>query len=281
MKDYFFGRYFKCSSKDGTIAIIHAFHKTNGVTTSSIQLISDEGAWSFPFDYKDYSSDGFNVTIKNNSFRKDGISFDLEGDNIKAYGNITFSDFNPIKGDIMGPFKYVPFMECRHSVYSVYHKINGSVTINDKTYNMDDGIGYIEGDRGRSFPKVYSWTQTSFLNGSLMLSVASIPFCIFKFIGVIGFVWIDGKEYRIATYKGAKAKYIKDGTIKIKQGKLEFSAELIEKHAHPLYAPKLGAMVRTIKESATCVAHYKLKIKNEVILDLKSESASFEYEFKD
>jgi len=281
LKDYFFGRYFKCCGKDGTLALIPAFHRTGGVTTASVQLITDDGAWIVPFDAAQYvdGADGFEVSIGDSSFRKDGISLSLAGENFSAHGNLKFGPFNALKGDIMGPFRFVPFMECRHSVYSVRHELSGSITVNGKEFNFDGGTGYIEGDRGSSFPKVYAWTQTLFSGGSLMLSVASIPYGPIHFTGVIGFVWLDGKEYRIATYKGAKAISIKDGTVKVRQGKLEFTASLVEKHAHPLFAPTSGAMVRTIKESASCRAKYALAIDGKTILDIDTPDASFEYEF--
>ena len=170
-------------------------------------------------------------------------------------------------------------MECRHSVYSIMHDLSGSVTINGKTYDMNGGVGYIEGDRGRSFPRTYAWTHAFIKDGSIMLSAAEIPMGFMRFTGIIGFVFIGGKEYRIATYKRARAVGIKDGKIEIVQSKLRFSAELIEKNAHPLYAPASGAMIRTIRESASCRAAYKLSVNGETLLDAEVYSASFEYEF--
>ena len=41
-----------------------------------------------------------------------------------------------------------------------------------------------------------------------MLSIADIPMMGFHFTGIIGFVLIGEKEYRIATYLGAKVKHI-------------------------------------------------------------------------
>lgn len=280
-KDFFFGRYFKCSGSDGTVALIPALHRTGGVATASVQLITDEGAWNVPFDVGGYKNcgDGFGVTVGSSSFTREGIVLDLKGDGLCAHGSVSFGPFTPIRGDIMGPFRFVPFMECRHSVCSACHDLSGSIEVNGKVYRMDGGKGYIEGDRGTSFPEVYSWTHTHFPGGSLMLSVASIPVGPLHFTGVIGFVMIGGKEYRIATYRGAKATVISGGRIEIRQGKLRFTASLIEKRAHPLKAPSSGAMVRTIRESASCRASYRLVIANETVLDLDSSEASFEYEF--
>lgn len=66
-------------------------------------------------------------------------------------------------------------MQCRHSVFSMGHRVDGQLTINGQVYHFQNDMGYIEGDCGSSFPERYIWTQCSFPNGSLMLSVADIP----------------------------------------------------------------------------------------------------------
>ena len=105
----------------------------------------------------------------------------------------------------MGPFRYVPFMQCRHSVFSMRHPVDGILSINGTPYEFQNAIGYMEGDRGYSFPTKYAWTQCSFPDGALMLSIAEIPFGGFHFTGIIGIVHLRRKEYRLATYLGAKA----------------------------------------------------------------------------
>ena len=66
------------------------------------------------------------------------------------------------------------------------HSVSGSIWVNGREYSFEDGRGYWEGDRGRSFPKKYVWTQCSFPDGSLMLSAADIPLAGIHFTGVIG-----------------------------------------------------------------------------------------------
>ena len=112
-----------------------------------------------------------------------------------------------------------------------------------------------------------------------MLSVADIPFGLFHFTGVIGFIHLDGKEYRLGTYCGAKAVEIGENSCTIRQGKMEFTAQLVQSNAHPLKAPVNGAMTRTIRESASCTAHYKLTLEGKTLLDLESDKASFEFEY--
>jgi hypothetical protein len=222
---------------------------------------------------------GFSYRIGGNSFSRDGLELDVDRAGLRAKGRLEFGEWTPIKYDIMGPFALVPFMECRHSVLSMQHTVNGSITVNGEEYDFIDAKGYIEGDRGSSFPKVYSWTQALFDKGSLMLSVADIPFGAFHFTGIIGAAYIDGREHRIATYLGARAKRIGGGEIVVKQGGTLLTARLIEKRAMDLSAPVRGEMTRTIRESASCRAAYRLEKNGRILLDEETDSASFEYEY--
>lgn len=179
----------------------------------------------------------------------------------------------------MGPFHYVPFMQCRHSVYSMRHIINGQITLNGQPYIFKNGVGYTEGDRGYSFPERYIWTQCLFPNGSLMLSIADIPILGGHFTGIIGVVLLNGREYRIATYLGARLKYIGNHSVLVRQGNYTLYAKLIEQNFHPLHAPEHGQMNRIIHESASCKAYYRFSYKGKTICELKSKEASFEYEY--
>ena len=280
MKEFFCGWYFK-SQGDKTLAVIPAYHKAHGKTSCSVQIITDGGAWNTVFPFEDFSKrkQGFFVDVGDNHFGEDGMTLKIDKPGINVFGDVKFGAFTPLKYDIMGPFRFVPFMQCRHSVVSMAHTVDGEIDVNGEKYVFDGARGYIEGDRGYSFPKVYLWTQCSFDGGSLMLSVADIPMGPVHFTGIIGFVYVGGKEYRIATYLGAKPEKIISGEVIIRQKDIRLTAKLINKHAHPLFAPVSGAMVRVIRESASCTAAYKFEIGNETLLDFQSDKASFEFEY--
>ncbi|MBE7048763.1 MAG: hypothetical protein E7393_05285 [Ruminococcaceae bacterium] len=278
--NYFKGWYFKCIGNDTTIAFIPSFHCSSGKETASLQIITDDAAFNIPFDSLEYSEKPLSVNLKNCHFSKDGIKLNIQSNNLLINGNIKFHGITPINYDIMGPFRFVPFMQCSHSVYSMRHKLEGEIVVNDRRFNFQNGIGYIEGDRGRSFPDKYIWTQCCFDEGSLMLSVADIPLLGFQFTGIIGVVLSGGKEYRIATYLGAKVRHIGDNTITVSQGGYELTAKLIEKKAQPLYAPINGVMNRIIHESASCKAYYKFSCKGKLLFEFTSDRASFEFEYK-
>ncbi len=276
---FFKGWYFKCSTKDKTMAFIPAHHYSNNKKSASLQIITDDKAINIPFDTLEYHEKPLYVKIGNCVFSHEGIILDFKGDGLKFEGELCFEQLTPIRYDIMGPFKYVPYMQCRHSVYSMCHKINGEIKVNDQLYNFENGIGYIEGDCGRSFPKKYIWTQCCFDNKSLMLSVADIPLWGIHFTGIIGVIFINGKEYRIATYLGAKIKQIDENSVTIKQGSFEFIAKLLKKNAQPLAAPSNGDMCRTIHESASCQAYYRFSKNRKTLCEFKSDKASFEFEY--
>lgn len=279
MKGYFYGWYFKCQSDTQTLAIIPAIHGAGRERTCSVQFITDDNVYMVTFSGEIFCRKGDSIIIGKNRFGKQGIQLEICEPDLCIRGKINFGELQPIKYDIMGPFVLVPFMECRHSVWSMRHHIKGKVYINGKKFDFDKGVGYWEGDRGRSFPKEYAWTQCIFPGGSLMLSVADIPLAGVHFTGIIGVVLYKGKEYRLATYLGAKVVKKGNGRLWIVQGKLELEARLLEKTKQPLKAPDGGNMIRTIHESATCRAYYRFRIKGQTVFAFETESASFEYEY--
>ena len=263
MHHYFCGWYVKCQSDTQTMAIIPAIHEGN----RSIQLITDEGAWNVSHLCGNYF------------FSRNGMKIQLHTDDLDLAGEVTFSHLTPVKYDIMGPFRYVPFMECRHSVISMRHRVDGEMHINGVHYQFDNALGYIEGDRGYSFPAEYAWTHCFFEGGSLMLSAGNIPFCGGHFTGVIGVILWQDREYRIATYFGARVVKMADGAMVITQGSYQFTAKLIEKRSHPLYAPVNGHMIRTIHESACCHAMYSFSKNGQILFAFETDRASFEFEY--
>ena len=195
---YFCGWYFRCLSNKQTLAIIPSVHKTKDSAFCTIQVITDTHAFHVQFPYDDFWGDDDQIRISNNRFGKSGFSLDIHTPEFHVAGSVHFGAFTPIKYDIMGPFQYIPFMQCRHSVYSMHHRVDGEIQVNGVPYVFDNAVGYVEGDRGCSFPKEYAWTQCSFPDGALMLSVADIPLGCLHFTGVIGVVLLHGKEYRLS-----------------------------------------------------------------------------------
>lgn len=298
MPDYFYGWYLKCQSPMQSLAVIPAAHINEENSRCSIQIITDEGTYSAAFPawtfmrksagsnvYKLHKNQmGQAIVIGDNIFCEKGVRLSICTPKLQAYGCLHFRGLTPLKYDIMGPFAMVPFMECYHSVYSMYHQVDGAVTVNGKNYVFQNALGYWEGDRGCSFPKEYLWTQCTFEDGALMLSVADIPMAGFHFTGIIGVVWWKGREYRLATYLGAKIKWLSKGMVCVCQGDMELEACLIESDLQTsakkeLRAPIGGEMKRTIHENIRCHARYRFWKRGEGYFAIESRQASFEYEY--
>ena len=101
-----------------------------------------------------------------------------------------------------------------------------------------------------------------------------------RFTGVIGVILWKGKEYRIATYLGARAVQIQNNRVRVRQENLELDAWLLEASECPLKAPAKGDMVRTIHESASCRAFYRFCKKGCTIFAFETDRASFEFEYR-
>lgn len=266
-KNYFEGWYYKLVDKNesNSIAFIPgiAFDES-GRSHAFIQLIDSLGYktdyFKFPFESFKYSENGLNVSIDGNNFTNNSIDININRDYI-IKGSLEFIEIEafpktPFSPGIMGPFSFVPFMECYHGVVNIHHKIKGSLIIDDKEVDFTKGYGYIEKDWGRSFPKWWVWMQCNHFSeegNSLMFSIAEIPWLKRHFTGFISFLKIKDKLYRFATYTGAKIKKLdyKDGSIEIivedKDHTLSIKGRYDE--GGVLKAPKNGLMDRMISES--------------------------------
>ena len=280
MMDYFCGWYFKCQSEECTASVIVATHTSDEGKSASIQLITERGAWCVPYSYDKFTLDkrNFEISLGANRLNRHGVRLCLSTPELSAIGYLRFGELSPIAYDIMGPFKYVPFMQCRHSVVSMEHSVNGELWINGEHLVFSNAKGYIEGDRGRSFPKKYAWCHSFFGGGSVMLSVATIPLGVLNFTGIISVIHYRGKEYRLATYLGARLYRAEDGEITVRQRDKVLSVKFIDTPKHPLKAPTKGKMSRIIRESAACRARVSFEKGGVMIFDFESDRVSAEYE---
>ena len=153
MREYFSGWFFRCQFDTQTLAVIPAVHRSGTEQSCSIQLITDDASWNVGYAITDFHKRGPVVQIGENRFCPQGIRLELHAAGLDVSGSLRFGPLAPIGYDIMGPFRWVPGMECRHSVFSMKHSVNGEIRINGKSYLFHHGTGYWEGDRGRSFPE--------------------------------------------------------------------------------------------------------------------------------
>lgn len=284
-RPYFEGWYFKCRTKDGkTIALIPAFHKDgSGQGSASLQVISEAGTWWLEYPKAEFHvvRHPLQISLGSNTFGDKGVSLQVERRGLSLHGNLRHGPLTPLQSDIMGPFRFISELECTHGVVSMGHRLDGTLTLNGETLNFSDGLGYIETDRGHSFPDKYLWTQCSWREPevtSLMLAVATIPVLKHvRFTGTICSVHYNKREYRLATYKGARIKSWSEHGAEVTQGKYRLLVEVLEKQGQPLRAPVDGAMGRIIHESLCSKVRYRFWKNGHLLFDHTDDGASFEY----
>lgn len=279
---YFEGWYFKHQNRQGQIlALIPAFHTDReGRRTASLQVISGDRSWWLEYPEAQVSRQPFQVQIGRCCFGSRGMELQIRREGLSLQGALQYGPFTPLRSDIMGPFRFFAGMQCSHGVISVGHSLSGTLELNGERLDFTGGTGYIETDRGRSFPSRYLWTQCVWdgaEQGSLMLAIAAIPLPVGSFTGCICSVLYQGREYRLATYRGARIEAWSPSGAAIRQGRYRLEAELLNEQRQPLRAPVEGSMERTIHESLRAEVHCRFRQGNRLLFQHTDPCASFEY----
>ena len=277
-ENYFEGWYFKLIDREHKVVLAvipgisigqnkadsHAFVQVIDALSGQVEY--------YRFPYEKFKSDKrhFDVCNGDNHFSDNEITLALANENLKDDGTLYFHDlikypstfFSP---GIMGPFTFVPKMECYHGIVNVHHTISGQLTINDKILDMTGGYGYIEKDWGTSFPDSWIWIQGNHFEKpgtTFMFSVARIPWLGKSFTGLIAFLRTETGFYKIATYNGGNIDYIeKQGSCvkgKIHNAKHVLEFDAVQTKGGILKAPKNGLMQCEIEESITAEVQLKL-----------------------
>ena len=282
---YFEGWYCKCRSCDGrSLALIPAYHKTAaGTVSASLQVITEGRSWWIPIspDQFEVSQTPWRVRVGNSVLSLAGLSLDLQEEDLNLQGTLRFGPISPLQSPIMGPFRFLPRMECSHSVLSMSHPLTGTLSLNGEKIRFTGGSGYLESDRGHSFPQSYLWTQCSWSGCSLMLALASIPLLGFSFTGCICAILLHGRELRLATYKGVQIKQWTPEKVELRQGKLRLCVELLHCEPLPLRAPVSGNMNRIVRESLRSSVRCRLWENGTLLFDQINSSAGFESDLSD
>ena len=267
-REYFEGWYFKQVSKDGktVICFIPGVSVHKGISSPFIQAILAKrsgGGWQQTADWLDFpvlrsQDEPFSLHLGENSFRRDGLTIAYSGERLQAQGELRFHALTALPASrwaptIMGPFAYLPGMECIHSVISLTHTLSGSLRIMGELVDFTGGKGYIEKDWGSSFPKSYVWLQCNHFSqeGSLFFSRADIPALGTTFRGYIAHLYYAGVHHRFATYTGGSCSLEARGhgvEILLTKRNCRLQITASQSDSALLVAPHRGQMVHTIKE---------------------------------
>lgn len=289
---YFEGWYFKNINSHKGISFIPGINIDDTGMKAFIQIITNNMSYFVNYDMKEFkfNHNPFSIRIGDNSFSKEDININIEDEsqNLKICGNIKYSNSknintNILAPNIMGPFSYVPFMECNHAIISMQNTINGFIKINNEMIYFNNNRGYIEKDWGCSFPKSYIWCQGNNFqktNASFMFSIADIPFKLFTFKGLICVLLIDNKEFKFTTYNNAKLVEcdIKENSFNItfKRGFYSLNIQAKNSKGLRLAAPVKGKMTKDIFESISASVTVTLKKKTEIIFHDTSNMCGLE-----
>ncbi len=263
-KNYFEGWYYKQVQleKDKTISFIFGYSTGKQDPHSFIQVIQSNPLTTayYKFPLNAFQIDGQSYAIEKNRFSLHEIELHLNQEDLVIDGLLHLTNHQILKHqvfmpNIMGPFAYVPNMECNHGVISMNHDVNGTLIINHVTYTFRDESGYLEKDWGTSFPKRYIWIQGNHFKetkAGFMVSVADIPTLGFTFEGIIAQLDLPKERFRFATYNGTKRTYLKkteDGfEFELKKGSSSLTVIAHVPISGTLKSPHLGSMNKTIKE---------------------------------
>lgn len=249
---FFEGWYLKHRKGGRTLALIPAYHRAaSGRPSASLQVVTGDRAWAvdFPASRFRVHRDKFAVAVGDSRFTPAGVELDVSGDGLHLTGAIRYGPFTPPESDIMGPLRFVPGLQCSHGILSLSHRLEGAVELNGERWDFTGGTGYLEKDWGRSFPGSYLWTQCGWPGSCVVAAAAEVPLGPGRVTGCVCAVRHGGREYRLATYRGARVEAQEPGYLRVRQGPYTLEAELLGGTGLDLRAPVLGDMgARTVLE---------------------------------
>lgn len=241
-KNYFFGKYYKFVNQLGySFALIDADTSKGKV----IQLINENESYVI--------KDPTQIRVKENV-----IEFDVMQPGLAIKGFLSIGELHPLTKDVMGILRkcHIP---CKHNIYSMYHKVGGRLLINGKLHSFLNGVGYIEGDEGLSFPKRYIWFNSVNYDYGLTLAIATIPLCkVFRFTGCFLTIKDEEHEYVFSSLNGLRIEKISKYLLILRKGSYVFKLYLDDSVGQKLYAPKQGEMKYFIHEAIKVISGFEL-----------------------
>jgi tocopherol cyclase len=292
-RKYFEGWYYKVVNKneDRAFAFIPGIAMdANGNRQAFVQVLNGKKftAEYHKFDAKEFQAvpGKFEIKIAKSNFSVEKMHVNLPG----IIGELHFKNqvdwpnkwYSP---GIMGPYTFVPFMECYHAIVSMDHTIEGQLDIHGETIDFSGGKGYIEKDWGHSFPEAYIWMQSNHFSQtgiSVKASVAKIPWMGSSFVGFIAGLWINDRLFQFTTYNSTKLckSLVDNKKIELIMENRNYKLEILALRdaATELAAPISGFMDGRISESMTSEIEVLLydKRNQKTIFQDKGRNASLE-----
>lgn len=280
---YFEGWYFRATSPRpvGTVSSVlrgpHSMAFIPGISRAAsgdsafLQVIDAASGASrffrYPVEAFSWRDDPFEVRVGNSRFTYGGLEVDAADEDLAVRADLRFGPATPpargVFPGVMGPFALAPAMECNHGILSLDHAVEGSAELRPagaaaEARSFDGGRGYAEKDWGTSMPEAWIWMQASSFEGgagpaSLSFSLARVPWRGRSFNGFVCLLLAGGREYRFATYTGARIELLEimGDTVRVLVGDARSKLEIMLRRdrSAALRAPVAGEMDRRIVES--------------------------------
>ncbi len=243
----------------------------------------------FPLPQVRYTPQPFAFSIGDNHFTESGVRVRLGNGKEVINAHLRYQKPTPLHSsawmpDIMGPFAYLPGMECNHGVLSLSHQVEGTVQLPEsETLLFSGDIGYREKDWGSAFPKRYIWLQGNHFSrpgDGVVCSVATIPLGPLSFTGFFAALTLGGRQLRFATYTGAnvsKAQVDEEtAAVTLTQGRWQARFEGRWGDQGALKAPARGGMDVEVWESLTGSLTFTLLRDGKMVWQDRSSFAGME-----
>lgn len=202
------------NNSEKTLVMIPGVHM-NDDDRHSFLIIAYENIshyYRFPFESFSSSTDEYIARVAENVFSYDKIFINVqpnEGDdasesfqiNLTLTSHVKIPDLSWIAPGTMGPFSWIPTLQCYHHVLSMKYDVSGTIQTNENIA----GTGYLEKDWGMEFPSIWTWGQANQwqtnTSASLFFSFALIPWYFnLKFPGYLVVFEYNHEFYRFNTY---------------------------------------------------------------------------------
>ena len=239
---------------------------------------------SHPTDTWAQRPSAFDLRVGGSGFRESGIEIDLPG--LRADFGFRQNHpwpWRPWSPGAMGPFSFVPGMQCKHGILSLHHLVSGRIqrAASAKTPSLDlalspAAVGYLEKDWGSSFPRRWTWLQSNHFDGiegpcCLTVSRGVVPWITGAFEGfIVGLLW-PGGFVRFTTYNGASCHQTITGDtlrLELRRGKRRLTIETpVPQGGADLAAPQaVGGMSGKVNECLTARATLEYREGERIVL---------------
>ncbi len=224
----------------------------------------------YPLDQFTASDREFEVRIGPNHFRIDCLALDLAGPDRTVRGELRFEGIEPwpvttFSPGIMGPYAFVPFMECYHGVLGFDHLVRGTLIMNEARVNFDGGRGYLEKDWGQAFPQAWIWGQSNHFEQpgtSVTISVATVPWLGGSFRGFILGLWHNRQLYSFTKYNASRINSLRltdtHVVLDVVNRTHRLEVEAARSEGGLLHAPYRSDMLQRVTESLTATIAVRL-----------------------